>query len=73
MACWLGDSAVAQARQIFEEAGAADYATPEEAVHAFALLQTYRRNQTLLLVAKRFGYSASPAATTSDLDSSRSC
>ena len=51
MACWLGDSAVAEARQIFEEAGVADYATPEEAVRAFAMLATYRRNQALLLEA----------------------
>ena len=29
----------------------ADYATPEEAVRAFALLGTYRRNQELLLEA----------------------
>ena len=32
MACWLGDTSVADARRIFEDAGAADYATPEEAV-----------------------------------------
>ncbi len=51
MACWLGDDAVAQARHIFEDAGAADYATPEEAVRAFAMLRTYRRNQALLLEA----------------------
>jgi acetyltransferase len=51
MACWLGDAAVADARRIFEEAGAADYATPEEAVRAFAMLATYRRNQALLLEA----------------------
>ena len=36
MACWLGDAAVAEARRIFEDAGVADYATPEEAVRAFA-------------------------------------
>ncbi len=51
MACWLGDAAVADARRILEEAGAADYATPEEAVRAFAMLTTYRRNQALLLEA----------------------
>lgn len=51
MACWLGDSAVAQARRVFEEAGVADYATPEEAVRAFSMLATYRRNQALLLEA----------------------
>jgi acetyltransferase len=49
MACWLGDAAVADARRIFSDAGAADYATPEEAVRAFAMLSTYRRNQALLL------------------------
>eukprot|EP01038_Epipyxis_sp_PR26KG_P001200 gene1200-1674_t len=49
MSAWLGDNAVVQARKLFEEAGVADYATPEEAVHAFAMLQTYRRNQELLM------------------------
>ena len=48
MACWLGDAAVAEARRIFTDAGVPDYATPEEAVRAFAMLATYRRNQTLL-------------------------
>jgi acetyltransferase len=51
MACWLGEAAVAAAREVFEEAGVADYATPEEAVRAFAMLATYRRNQQLLLQA----------------------
>ena len=51
MACWLGDAAVAQARRIFEDAGVADYATPEEAVRAFAMLATYRRNQAQLMEA----------------------
>ena len=51
MACWLGDAAVADARHIFEEAGVADYETPEEAIRAFAMLQTYRRNQALLTEA----------------------
>jgi acetyltransferase len=51
LACWLGDAAVAAARRILAQAGAADYATPEEAVRAFALLGTYRRNQALLLEA----------------------
>lgn len=51
MSCWLGDAAVAEARRIFEDAGVANYATPEEAVRAFAMLGTYRRNQALLLEA----------------------
>jgi len=49
MACWLGDASVAQARGIFEAAGVADYATPEEAVNAFAMLRSYRRNQAALI------------------------
>ena len=51
MACWLGAAAVADARRIFEDAGVADYATPEEAIRAFAMLATYRRNQALLTEA----------------------
>jgi acetyltransferase len=51
MACWLGEAAVADARRIFEDAGVADYATPEEAVRAFAGVVTYRRNQALLTEA----------------------
>ena len=49
MACWLGDASVAKARHIFEQAGVANYATPEEAIRAFAMLATYRDNQKLLL------------------------
>ncbi len=51
MACWLGDAAVAEARRIFADAGVAEYATPEEAVRAWAMLATYRRNQLLLTEA----------------------
>ncbi|MDH5538811.1 MAG: GNAT family N-acetyltransferase, partial [Rhizobacter sp.] len=51
MACWLGEAAVAEARQIFQEAGIASYPTPEEAVNAFAMLVTYRRNQAQLMEA----------------------
>ncbi len=48
MGCWLGGASVAQARQTFQQAGIADYATPEEAVRAFEMLVTYRRNQEQL-------------------------
>jgi acetyltransferase len=48
LSCWLGGDTVAPARRIFEEAGIAGYETPEEAVRAFALMQTYRRNQVAL-------------------------
>jgi len=46
---WLGDTAVAQARQTFRQAGVADYPTPEDAVRAFGFLRTYRRHQEELL------------------------
>lgn len=49
LGCWLGDSAVAQARQAFRDAGVPDYTTPEEAVRAFAMLRRYRQHQTELL------------------------
>jgi acetyltransferase len=48
LACWLGEAAAAEARSLFEADGVADYATPEEAVGATAMLATYRRNQALL-------------------------
>ncbi len=51
MACWLGEESVASARRSFDEAGIAGYDTPEEAVRAFSMLRTYRRNQQLLLEA----------------------
>jgi len=49
--CWLGDPAVAEARQVFHDAGVPGYETPEEAVRACALLATYRRNQLQLMEA----------------------
>jgi acetyltransferase len=67
MACWLGDEAVAPARRIFEAAGIADYATPEQAVQAFSMLGTYRRNQALLLQAPAAGSLPAPC-----LDAARS-
>jgi acetyltransferase len=48
MSCWLGGESSLPARRVFEEAGIADYDTPEDAVRAFALMQTYRRNQAVL-------------------------
>ncbi|WP_019657353.1 bifunctional acetate--CoA ligase family protein/GNAT family N-acetyltransferase [Variovorax atrisoli] len=62
MSAWLGDAAVTQARRLFEEAGVADYASPEEAVHAFAMLQTYRRNQEILMETPGAAHGAAPDA-----------
>lgn len=51
MSCWLGDQAVAEARQIFQDNGIANYDTPEQAVQAFAMLVNYRHNQAELTEA----------------------
>ncbi len=51
MSCWLGDKAVAEARQIFQDAGIANYDTPEQAVQAFSMLVNYRQNQAELTEA----------------------
>jgi len=51
LACWVGATAVADARHQFEDAGIACLDTPEEAVRAFEMLAAYRRNQALLLEA----------------------
>lgn len=51
LGCWLGDGAVDEARQLFRQAGVAGFETPEEAVRAFAMGVTYRRNQAQLLEA----------------------
>ncbi|MDM0044452.1 GNAT family N-acetyltransferase [Variovorax dokdonensis] len=60
MTCWMGDAAVAPARETFERAGAPCYITPESAVRAFAMLQTYRRNQEALMEVPSVGENASP-------------
>jgi acetyltransferase len=49
LACWLGDGAVREARDSFHAAGIATYDTPEQAVRAFSMLVTYRRNQAELM------------------------
>ncbi len=64
MSCWLGDAAVADARHIFEEAGIADYETPEEAIRAFAMLKSYRINQALLLEAPTASENGTPDIAT---------
>jgi acetyltransferase len=51
MGCWLGEQAVQEARQIFQQANIAGFATPEQAVRAFGFGVTFRRNQAQLLEA----------------------
>ncbi len=49
LSCWLGGASVADARQIFAEAGLPTYDTPEKAVRAYSQVVQYARNQALLI------------------------
>ncbi len=49
MGCWMGGASVAEARQIFSQAGLPHFGTPEEAVQGFMQVVEYRRNQQLLM------------------------
>ncbi len=51
LACWLGEDSAAQARQIFQDAGIANFDTPEQAILAFSMLTRYRLNQAELTEA----------------------
>lgn len=55
LSCWLGGDGVARARQIFQQAGIPHHESPEDAVKAFSMELTYRRNQQLLLEAPPAG------------------
>jgi acetyltransferase len=46
---WLGQSLVAQARQVFAKAGIPTFRTPESAVESMHFLMQYQHNQTLLM------------------------
>jgi acetyltransferase len=71
IACWLGEAAVAQARRTFQDGGIACYPTPEEAVRAFAMLVTYRRNQAQLMQAPATAPPPSPVSPCADGESVR--
>ena len=60
VSAWLGGPGLAEAREVFHAAGIPHYETPEQAVHACALLATYRRNQELLLQAPPARTAATP-------------
>ena len=51
LSCWLGDTAVAQARRLFRDADIPSYDTPEEAVRAWQMLVQYRHHQAQLIEA----------------------
>lgn len=58
--CWLGAAAVAEARQIFSDAGIPHFGTPEDAVQAFMQVVEYRRNQQLLMQTPAAGTQHDP-------------
>ncbi len=49
MACWMGESMVAEGRRLFDEADVPSFHTPESAVEAFGHLAKYRSNRKLLM------------------------
>ncbi|HET20095.1 MAG TPA: CoA-binding protein, partial [Chromatiales bacterium] len=49
LACWMGETLVSEARNLFDEAGVAHFRSPETAVEALAYLVAHRRNQRLLM------------------------
>lgn len=65
LACWLGDRAVATARDRFWDAGIACFETPELAVRAFAMGVAYRRNQAELLQTPADQITEQPASARS--------
>ncbi|MES2537085.1 MAG: bifunctional acetate--CoA ligase family protein/GNAT family N-acetyltransferase [Pseudomonadota bacterium] len=67
LACWLGGTGVAQARQVFSAAGIPTYDTPEEAVDGFMQIVQYRRNQKLLMQVP----ASVPSEFTPDRDAAR--
>ncbi len=67
IACWMGDAAVAEARQLFSQSGIPQFSTPERAVQAFMQVVEYRRNQRLLMQVP----SADQLSDPMDLDAAR--
>jgi len=51
LACWMGESLVAEGRRLFAAAGIPEFRSPEAGVNAFGYLASYRRNQAALLQA----------------------
>ncbi|MDP2785987.1 MAG: bifunctional acetate--CoA ligase family protein/GNAT family N-acetyltransferase, partial [Sulfurimicrobium sp.] len=49
LACWMGESQVAEARSAFAKAKKPSFRTPEPAVEVFSYLSDYYRNQKLLM------------------------
>jgi acetyltransferase len=48
LACWMGETQVAEARVLLDHQHVPEFPSPETAVEAFAYLASYQRNQQLL-------------------------
>ncbi len=49
LACWMGETSVAEARQLLSGAGIPDFTTPERAVEAFSYLTRHELNRRMAL------------------------
>lgn len=49
LACWMGETSVAEGRRLLSAAGIPDFTTPERAVEAFSYLAQHHRNRLLAL------------------------
>lgn len=49
LTCWMGETAVSQARQIFQDAAIPSYETPAAAIKAFMHMVDYEQNQRTLI------------------------
>ncbi len=49
LACWMGESQVAEGRRLFKEAGIPYFVTPEPAVEVFSYISAFYENQRLLM------------------------
>ncbi|SEN14290.1 bifunctional acetate--CoA ligase family protein/GNAT family N-acetyltransferase [Nitrosomonas marina] len=49
LACWMGETQVKYARELFARYQLPDFQTPEASVEAFAYLNNYHKNQQLLM------------------------
>ena len=49
LACWMGESSVAEGRKLLSASGVPDFTTPERSVEAFSYLAKHHRNRQLAL------------------------
>ncbi|WP_407276444.1 GNAT family N-acetyltransferase [Halothiobacillus sp. DCM-1] len=67
LACWMGETLVAEARALFDQAGIPQFRSPEAAIEALSYLLAYRRNQQALLQTP----APTPTIEPGDIDGAR--